>query len=98
MSGCLWEEINKFHSLGEYNRFVQWLECQRDSGQCVELPEPEGDSSNFSKNRRFKCVSTDRIWKLSCPDPGYFPGSWRPEKFGDEIPEIPGTEIPGTVY
>lgn len=77
MSGYSWEEIHSFQSSGEYRRFVQWLEAQLRDGQCEEL---ESDEKSFDgwRDRWFRCKLTGAVWKLTCPDPGYFSGTWLP--------------------
>lgn len=79
------EEIRAFNSPGEFKRFLRWIEEQVVAGRCEELTGHD-HSIFLNQSRRFRCISTGRIWKLSCPDPGYFPGSWLPEsKFIDII-------------
>lgn len=77
MSNCNWEEICAFSSMIEYRRFVQWLEEQVEQNICEELIE-HGKLPNEWDYRLFRCKKSSNIWKLSCPDPGYFPGSWLP--------------------
>lgn len=78
MNDCLWEEIHAFSSPNEFHRFVRWIENQIQTGDCEELLESNKSIGPWD-DRRFRCKSTGQIWKLSCPDPGYFPGSWLPE-------------------
>lgn len=78
MCNCYWEEIHSFRSPNEYRNFVQWIEAQVRGGECEEISE-KGNISNPSNDRRFRCVASNEIWKLSCPDPAYFCGSWLPE-------------------
>lgn len=77
MSDCSWEEIHFFQSVGEYRRFVRWIEAQVMDGVCEELGGQEKPNSEWD-DRWFRCNLTGVIWKLSCPDPGYFAGSWLP--------------------
>jgi len=74
---CNWEEIHAFNSLNEYRRFVRWIEEQVKFGVCEEILEP-GIRSDEWRDRLFNCKRSSEVWKLSCPDPGYFPGSWLP--------------------
>jgi hypothetical protein len=71
-------EIPAFQSIREYKKFVLWVEEQVKNGDCEELLEVEKQSTEWD-DRRFRCKSTGQVWKLSCPDPGYFPGSWLAE-------------------
>ena len=80
MTGCCWEKIEAFQSMSEYNRFIRWIEHQESNGQCEEIIEPDADVSDAWKDRYFKCKKTGEVWKLSCPDPGYFRGSWLPRE------------------
>ncbi|WP_330114601.1 hypothetical protein SA496_24255 [Pseudomonas sp. JS3066] len=77
MSDCYWEEIHEFNSLNEYRRFVQWIESQVEQGISEEVIEL-GKHSGEWDDRWFKCKLSGKVWKLSCPDPGYFSGSWLP--------------------
>lgn len=78
MTNCGWEEIIAFASSGEYRRFVKWIEEQAERGECNEIL---GSSEVLAQrsDRRFQSKESGQIWKLSCPDPGYFAGSWLPE-------------------
>lgn len=78
MSDCNWEEICSFSSMNEYRRFVQWIEEQVKQGVCEELIK-EGEPVGEWDDRFFRCRKSNSVWKLSCPDPGYFPGSWLPQ-------------------
>lgn len=84
MTTCNWEEIDSFRSMGEYRRFLRWIEAQVADGTCEELKQQEASGSEWT-DRWFKCIATNEVWKLSCPDPGYFPGSWGPS----HIRELP---------
>ena len=77
MSNCNWEEICAFSSMIEYHRFIQWLEEQVEQNICEELIE-HGKLPSEWDDRLFRCKKSSNVWKLSCPDPGYFPGSWVP--------------------
>ncbi|WP_142779267.1 MULTISPECIES: hypothetical protein [Agrobacterium] len=83
MKNCDWEEISSFRSLSEYQRFLAWLEEQVKRGECEEIVE---DKTIFFEpaERKFRCRESGQIWRLLCPDPGYFSGSWRPEVIGTE--------------
>lgn len=74
---CGWEEIQGFRSPGEYRDFIKWLESQIAEGKCEEVFN-QGEIANEWSDRRFRCIGSDQVWTLSCPDPGYFPGSWAP--------------------
>jgi hypothetical protein len=37
MNTCRWEEVNAFHSLTEFNRFVDWMTAQTKSGAAEEV-------------------------------------------------------------
>lgn len=75
MSDCNWEEIIGFRSEAEYLRFVQWIEGQVKQGICEEIIK-EVEQIGEWDDRLFKCKQSGVAWRLSCPDPGYFPGSW----------------------
>lgn len=77
MDNCQWEEIRAFQSEGEYMRFVEWIEAQIQKNVCHEIPV-NNNSLGGGDYRLFRCISCDAVWKLSTPDPGYFPGSWLP--------------------
>ena len=77
ISNCNWEEICAFSSIIEYRRFVQWLEEQVEQNICEELIE-HGKLLSEWDDRLFRCKKSSNVWKLSCPDLGYFPGSWLP--------------------
>lgn len=78
INNCAWEEILAFTSQGEYRRFVKWIEEQAVRGECNEILNSAEAIGPWS-DRRFQCKESGRIWKLSCPDPGYFDGSWLPD-------------------
>jgi len=82
MSDCDWEEIHAFSSPGEFRRFVRWIETQVQEGHCEEILDRGGAAGPWD-DRRFRCISSNEIWKLACPDPGYFAGSWLPEAPSD---------------
>lgn len=78
MNACLWEEIHGFQSLGEYQRFVQYIESQIRLGQAEEVePEPNYHKDFVYGGRWFKDIRSDEIWRLVPPD---FPfrGLWEP--------------------
>ncbi|WP_157692390.1 hypothetical protein [Granulibacter bethesdensis] len=77
MTSCNWEEIASFESLSEYRRFVQWIQNQVNNGLCEEIYKKNLHESEWN-DRWFVCKDSGKIWKLSCPDPGYFSGSWLP--------------------
>jgi hypothetical protein len=77
MSNCNWEKIEAFRSMSEFNRFVVWIERQLEKRECVEIID-DVDSAMPLQSRKFRCLSSDQIWLLSFPDPGYFKGSWGP--------------------
>ena len=79
MARCSWEKIESFQSLGEYKRFVKWIEALAKNGECEEVSYTDVNQNDPWSDRRFKCNESGEIWKLSCPDPGYYSGSWLPE-------------------
>lgn len=79
MTDCNWEEIHAFRSWGEYQRFVRWIEAQVREGICEEIGRQATPHGEWD-DRWFKCNFSGVVWKLSCPDPGYFPGSWLPSE------------------
>ncbi|WP_093517819.1 hypothetical protein [Pseudovibrio ascidiaceicola] len=74
---CHWDEIHSFISLGEHKRFVKWIKNQVHQGNCEEIFDKD-EARDQWRVRYFKCKSTDQLWKIACPDPGYFSGSWLP--------------------
>lgn len=89
MCNCNWEEIHGFQSLGEYKRLVKWIEAQLQEGISEEFVRQADPSSGWA-DRWFRCKSSGAIWKLSCPDPGYFSGTWLPSE-EDNISHSPLT-------
>jgi len=73
-----WEEIDEFTSLGEYDRFVKYIQGQVASGHAeeVEVDENYGRGEIYC-GRWFKDVGTGEVWRLVPPD---FPfrGLWEP--------------------
>ncbi|CNJ57160.1 hypothetical protein HB991_11155 [Yersinia mollaretii] len=76
MSSYIWEEINSFQSIGEFNRFQDWLNLQLNDGVITEIPVTAYYASENFHERWFKKHSGE-IWRLVDPD---FPflGYWGP--------------------
>lgn len=75
---CGWEEIIGFRSPREHQDFIAWIESQVADGVCEELCGVGDNVTDKWRDRLFRCVASGDVWKLSCPDPGYFAGAWRP--------------------
>ena len=65
--------------MAEYQKFVHWTEEQKVLRVCEELLNDDRPPDKVV-NRWFRCSIDGSVWKLSAPDPGYFPGSWLPVK------------------
>jgi hypothetical protein len=64
-----WEEIRGFASLGEYQRFVRYIEGLVASGLASEIPaEPAYGVNEVYGGRWFVDKSTGKIWRLVKPD------------------------------
>lgn len=72
MSGSLWQAIDDFQSLGEFNRFVIWLEEQVSVGEAEEVTVEQPYVGAMSlKERWFRNSTESRIWRLVYPDPPF---------------------------
>ncbi|MGV6852226.1 MAG: hypothetical protein ACWA5R_08615 [bacterium] len=74
----VWEEIEGFKSLGEYDRFVQYIEGQVQAGYVseLEIDQNYGKGEIFG-GRWFQDIDTQSIWRLIPPDIP-FKGLWEP--------------------
>lgn len=76
----MWEEIHGFQSVGEFNRFVHYIENQVDIGDIEEIkPDPGYNEGEIYGGRWFKDIETGEIWRLLPPDIP-FKGLWEPVK------------------
>lgn len=78
MMNTAWEEIHGFASMGEYYRFVEFIEKQIDSGDVVKIEAvPDYGAGEIYGGRWFKNQDTNEIWRLVSPDMP-FKGLWEP--------------------
>ena len=77
MNECNWEVIDDFRSLIEFQRFEKWLEYQVESNMTIEIKVLEYYVSPNTKERWFRCLGTQDIWRLVYPDTP-FTGYWGP--------------------
>jgi hypothetical protein len=76
----VWEEIHSFNSLGEYARFVEYIERQVNVGQVRELePDKNYGKGEIFGGRWFEDINTGDTWRLIPPDIP-FRGLWEPVK------------------
>jgi hypothetical protein len=74
----VWEEIHGFQSPTEYNRFIEYLEDQVQSGFSEEMmPDPAYGRGEIYGGRWFRDKESKEIWRLVPPDPP-FTGLWEP--------------------
>ncbi len=78
MKDYCWESINSFSSAAEFKRFLKWIEEQVEAKVCEEV-EMNLKVSMPPQERVFRCLSSNEVWVLSFPDPGYSRGSWLPK-------------------
>jgi hypothetical protein len=73
-----WEEIHGFVSLGEYHRFLRYIEAQVADGFAQELPvDPSYGPGELFGGRWFQNSDTGEVWRLIEPDVP-FKGLWEP--------------------
>lgn len=77
MSNYIWERIDGFTSISEFNRFLIWIEKQLEEGACEELLL-DRDNQEYAQKRFFRSKKNGEIWELILPDPGYYSGAWGP--------------------
>ncbi|WP_417830985.1 hypothetical protein [Terasakiella sp.] len=75
---CHWDEIPKFRSIIEFNKFNSWISSQIEKGNAEEILTDE--TYHGLEKRRIKCLDCNTTWILVSPDPGYFPGFWKTEE------------------
>jgi hypothetical protein len=76
MSKCAWEEIHGFTSLGEYQRFVEYMETQVKMGHAREIePDPDYGYGEIYGGRWFQDIESGEVWRLVPPDIP-FKGLW----------------------
>lgn len=81
---CVWEEIHGFKSIGEFNRFVEYLEKQVKQGFVTEVQVDENyGHGEVYGGRWFKDKETSEVWRLIPPDIP-FKGLWEPVKTSQE--------------
>lgn len=69
MSACVWEKINGFHSLGEYQKFVLYIESQVQAGHAKEMASVSGCHKDLVFGGRwFEDVDSGEKWRLVPPD------------------------------
>jgi hypothetical protein len=70
---CPWEEIDKFHSFQEYEKFKDWISEQVALKNADEVPVRERYSGTMMREELwFKHLSSDQIWRLVGPDPPFY--------------------------
>ena len=80
MIKVVWEEIHGFASLGEYRRFVQYIEMQKEAGLVKEIEaDPKYGEGMIYGGRWFQGVESGEVWRLVEPDIP-FKGLWEPVK------------------
>lgn len=78
MTSTVWEEIHGFVSLGEYNKFVQYIEEQIKAGYVKEIdPNPDYGYGEIYGGRWFEEIANGEVWRLVPPDIP-FKGLWEP--------------------
>lgn len=78
MNRCVWEEIHGFSSLGEYKRFLEYIDGLVKADHAREI-EPDSDygRGEIYGGRWFEDIETGEIWRLVPPDIP-FKGLWEP--------------------
>lgn len=72
MNGCEWEPIDDFRTIGEFNKFYEWIcNCIKE-GYASELDVAEyyGDAS-CRQEKWFLHHETKKKWRLVWPDYGF---------------------------
>lgn len=77
MKKYVWEEIESFRSMREFEKFLNWIEFQVSDGSCSEVHKDMKKSMLPPQYRYFRQVGSTEVWKLLYPDPGYFSGAWK---------------------
>lgn len=80
MGTCIWEEIHGFQSLGEYQKYVLYIEGQVQTGYAIEITPLSDYHKDFVFGGRwFEDIDSGQKWRLVPPD---FPfrGLWDPVK------------------
>ena len=74
MKSSLWEEIDDFRSLNEFERFEKWICTQLTSGDAVEVQVVAAylDAPAF-KEKWYRHIDSGETWRLVWPD-GPFTG------------------------
>jgi hypothetical protein len=69
MKTCPWKKIADFQSLSEFDRFVDWITAQVNSGQAEELPigKPYIGATTF-REKWFHHTASGQTWRLVWPD------------------------------
>jgi len=72
MTQCEWEKIDNFRGIGEFNRFVVWINQQVQSGLAKEVPvkEPYVGASTLNE-KWFVHTNSGQLWRLVWPDPPF---------------------------
>lgn len=70
------EEIHGFESPGEFDRFVSYLENQKNENSLEEIiPDKNYEKGLIYGGRWFRCFCCNEIWRLVSPD-FPFKGLW----------------------
>lgn len=72
MKTTSWENVLNFQTSGEFNRFVDWLQDQRDAGLAQEVPvlNVYVGATTFQE-KWFINRATGQTWRLVWPDPPF---------------------------
>ncbi len=67
-----WEVIERFASLAEYQRFLEWITEEERIGaaQQVAVTSPYSGSSMWEE-RWYKNLTTGQTWRLVAPEPPF---------------------------
>jgi len=69
MKTCPWEKISDFQSLSEFNRFVEWMADQTESGTAEEVPVKKTYlGGNTFREKWFRHIESGQIWRVVWPD------------------------------
>ncbi|WP_088104230.1 hypothetical protein [Halalkalibacter urbisdiaboli] len=71
------EEINGFHSINEFERFLVYIYNLVNDTDLVEIPvEIKYGGSNILQEKWYKCSGCNQKWRLVYPD-FPFEGLWK---------------------
>jgi hypothetical protein len=63
-----WDEIHKFHSLIEYEQFIQWINDQINQGPLKEVSILHRYADATFDEHQYLCMSCNKRWRLVAPD------------------------------